>query len=159
MAKPTKWQAELLRGISRESNLREAEQGRIGEGCKSTREKGKPMSTRVKGFAVPGRRCRMYGYAIICLITLPVLFCPPPTGSPSSSNPVREPQYSATFEQERYAAVYGDRDTRAENVVILDKPHDCDFFKAPIGDKECHYKKTVIKSGDGLIVGWDRIQE
>ncbi len=23
------------------------------------------------------------------------------------------------------------------------KPHDCDFWKAPIGEKDCHYKRTV----------------
>lgn len=26
---------------------------------------------------------------------------------------------------------------------IEKKPHDCDFWKAPIGEKDCHYKRVV----------------
>ena len=29
------------------------------------------------------------------------------------------------------------------HVYIDWKPHDCDFWKAPIGEKECHYKRVV----------------
>jgi len=28
--------------------------------------------------------------------------------------------------------------------TITERPHDCDFWKAPIGSKECHYEKHVI---------------
>jgi hypothetical protein len=28
-------------------------------------------------------------------------------------------------------------------LAIEKKPHDCDFLKAPIGEKECHYKRLV----------------
>src|SRR5487761_187056 len=31
-----------------------------------------------------------------------------------------------------------------EHVFIDHKPHDCDFLKAPIGDKGCHFEKVVV---------------
>ncbi len=30
-----------------------------------------------------------------------------------------------------------------DQVTIQKKPTDCDFFHAPIGDKDCHYEKVV----------------
>jgi hypothetical protein len=48
-------------------------------------------------------------------------------------------------------------------VTIMPEPHDCDFSKAPLGDKECHYEKVVTKSqdkqGDYVIVDWQRVNE
>ena len=31
----------------------------------------------------------------------------------------------------------------SSKLSIDKKPHDCDFWKAPIGQKECHYKRVV----------------
>jgi hypothetical protein len=50
-----------------------------------------------------------------------------------------------------------------DRVTIMPKPHDCDFSKAPLGDKECHYESVVTKSrdkqGDYVIVDWRRVSE
>jgi hypothetical protein len=50
-----------------------------------------------------------------------------------------------------------------DRVTTIPKPHDCDFSKAPIGDKECHYEVVVTKSqdkqGDYVIVDWRRVNE
>lgn len=50
-----------------------------------------------------------------------------------------------------------------DRVTIMPEPHDCDFSKAPIGDKECHYEKVVTrlqdKQGDHVVVDWRRVSE
>jgi hypothetical protein len=33
----------------------------------------------------------------------------------------------------------------ADQIVIDRKPHDCDFDKAPLGNKECHFEKIVSR--------------
>jgi hypothetical protein len=48
--------------------------------------------------------------------------------------------YWVTPERTRYAFEYN---TASENVFISPKPHDCDFFAAPIGSKNCRYIKHV----------------
>lgn len=40
----------------------------------------------------------------------------------------------------RYGIAYN---VSSERVSIDKKPHDCDFLKAPIGSKECHFNRTV----------------
>jgi hypothetical protein len=54
-------------------------------------------------------------------------------------------------------------DVSAERVTIMPQPHDCDFSKAPIGDKECHYERVVTKSSDKqgnfVIIDWHRVNE
>jgi hypothetical protein len=40
----------------------------------------------------------------------------------------------------RYAMYY---DVPSEHITLLKKPHDCEFLKAPIGSKECHFDKNV----------------
>jgi hypothetical protein len=40
----------------------------------------------------------------------------------------------------RYAATY---DLPSTNVYVQDKPHDCAFLAAPLGEKFCHYERTV----------------
>lgn len=39
----------------------------------------------------------------------------------------------------------------SNHLSIDKKPHDCDFWKAPIGAKECHYKRIVstVEIGKG----------
>lgn len=39
-----------------------------------------------------------------------------------------------------YALEY---DTVPKDVFIKQQPHDCDFLTAPMGSKNCHYKKEV----------------
>jgi hypothetical protein len=50
-----------------------------------------------------------------------------------------------------------------EKVTIIPKPHDCDFDKAPIGNKECHYEAVVTKDHDErgyyVIINWRRVDE
>lgn len=41
----------------------------------------------------------------------------------------------------RYAEIFN---TRTDQVEIEAQPTDCDFMRAPIGDKECHYKRMVM---------------
>ena len=49
---------------------------------------------------------------------------------------------SAIFDTNKdYAQRYG---VPESHVYILPKPTDCDWFRAPIGNKECHYEKQVI---------------
>jgi len=49
-----------------------------------------------------------------------------------------------------------------KDVSIEVRPIDCDFLRAPIGKKDCHYEKTISKvlwkrSPDGLpVVSYDR---
>ena len=40
----------------------------------------------------------------------------------------------------RYSAYYG---VPAEDVVVNHEPRDCDFLRAPLGFKACHYEKIV----------------
>ena len=42
--------------------------------------------------------------------------------------------------QWRYAFSYG---LDSSKVHISDKPHDCAFFAAPLGEKYCHYERRV----------------
>ncbi|MGH9745530.1 MAG: hypothetical protein ACRD59_05395 [Candidatus Acidiferrales bacterium] len=37
----------------------------------------------------------------------------------------------------RYAVQYG---VTPDDVYKSERPHDCDFLKAPIGEKECHFE-------------------
>jgi len=41
----------------------------------------------------------------------------------------------------KYSLVYDK--VNSNNVVYSEKPKDCDFIHAPLGDKGCHYKKVV----------------
>jgi len=43
----------------------------------------------------------------------------------------------------------------SDHIVVLDEPHDCDFFKAPIGSKGCHFEKSVAvtKIGNDIQTG------
>lgn len=53
-----------------------------------------------------------------------------------------------------YAAKYG---VPKENVIVEQKPHDCDWDKAPLGNKNCHFVKHVepIKDETGRITRVD----
>ena len=50
----------------------------------------------------------------------------------------REIWYSRARYSMQYQAPYG-------NVTKRNEPHDCDFMKAPIGNKECHFEIQVQK--------------
>jgi len=41
----------------------------------------------------------------------------------------------------RYAIQYG---VDFDRITIEDAPHDCDWDRAPLGNKGCHYKKDVV---------------
>jgi hypothetical protein len=71
--------------------------------------------------------------------------------------------FPATAEIQYYAIRY---DVSSEGVHYLPKPHDCDFDKAPLGNKECHYDREVSVEENpshtqvtGLYVGWKKVQE
>jgi hypothetical protein len=63
-----------------------------------------------------------------------------------------------------YAIEY---DTESQDVILEPKPHDCEFFKAPIGSKYCHFNRVVnTHAGDASVnnktlvyVGWEKIAE
>lgn len=49
------------------------------------------------------------------------------------------------------------------HLAIDKKPHDCDFWKAPLGEKECHYKRVVGVTEVGIsatthvpVISYDR---
>lgn len=63
--------------------------------------------------------------------------------------------------QFRYSQEYN---TDSSKVHVEPKPHDCDFDKAPFGNKECHFDKivTVDKDANGKVsvyVGWQKVAE
>jgi hypothetical protein len=53
----------------------------------------------------------------------------------------------------------------SSNIIIEDMPHNCDFLKAPIGDKGCHFEKDVAVTKDDagrnsrVYVTWDRKED
>jgi hypothetical protein len=53
----------------------------------------------------------------------------------------------------KYSAEYS---VEPAQVHWNDKPTDCDFMHAPLGEKSCHYKKTVSAyNAAGYLVGGD----
>lgn len=50
-----------------------------------------------------------------------------------------------------------------ERVSVQPKPHDCEFMKAPLGDKNCHFERVVIrlqdKDGLRLVISWNRVND
>jgi hypothetical protein len=62
----------------------------------------------------------------------------------------------------RYAWMYG---TNGDHVHVQKKPTDCEWGRAPIGDKGCHYEKQVEteRHGNGQLldvyVTWQRVQD
>ena len=71
----------------------------------------------------------------------------------------------------RYAMYY---DVPSDHVTVLKEPHDCDFLKAPIGSKECHFDKNVevtkvgkdnktgrpvVSHDNGKTWGWDDLTD
>jgi hypothetical protein len=61
-----------------------------------------------------------------------------------------------------YGILYG---TSENNVIYVAKPHDCDFDKAPQGNKECHFERriSVIPAWASdpvrVTVTWEKVQE
>ncbi len=59
-----------------------------------------------------------------------------------------------------YATQY---DVPVERVSIQPKPHDCEWGKAPLGEKYCRFEKIVNrledKDGEYIIVSWQRVNE
>ena len=47
---------------------------------------------------------------------------------------------SAWHSRLRYSAQY---DVPAAKITVEDKPHDCNFFAAPLGSKYCHHERAV----------------
>ena len=52
----------------------------------------------------------------------------------------------------KYGVIYN---VDSSKVQYTDKPKDCDFIHAPLGDKSCHYKKVVYgyNSNGDLVAG------
>lgn len=54
--------------------------------------------------------------------------------------------------------------TDTDQVHIEAEPHDCDFLKAPLGNKECHFEKLVETQQDSktgkvsVYVHWSRVE-
>lgn len=61
-----------------------------------------------------------------------------------------------------YAAKYELAD---DKVFVQSKPHDCEWGKAPIGSKYCHFEKIVLtdKNEHGKVtavyVNWEKVQD
>jgi hypothetical protein len=60
-----------------------------------------------------------------------------------------------------YALKY---DINVDHVYVDDQPHDCEWGKAPLGDKYCHYKKMVaLGKNNGRVsdvyVSWEKVQD
>jgi hypothetical protein len=61
----------------------------------------------------------------------------------------------------RYSIQYH---TDTDQVFYEGKPHDCDYDKAPFGNKECHFEKSVsvFKNDKGVnqvYISWQKVQE
>jgi hypothetical protein len=79
---------------------------------------------------------------------------------------VIDPYVSTLFPESAwaYAMQYN---TESQYVVMDSKPHDCEFFKAPIGNKYCHFDRTVTtqKGDEGVnhrvlvYVNWNKVSE
>ena len=65
-------------------------------------------------------------------------------------------------DEDRYALAYG---TNTAHVHADKKPTDCDWTKAPIGSKGCHYEKHVevspAENGElpSVYVTWEKVQD
>jgi hypothetical protein len=68
---------------------------------------------------------------------------------------------SEWFNKTRYSLA--NDDVTYEHVIVSAKPHDCDFMTAPMGEKNCHYKKEADKwANDGvqyLYVSWLKVMD
>jgi hypothetical protein len=64
--------------------------------------------------------------------------------------------YTSIWESKlRYSIFY---QVSSENVQIQNEPHDCEFLKAPVGKKYCHFDKSVnefVQAGDVTKFGTD----
>ncbi|MFZ0334751.1 MAG: hypothetical protein WAN10_03870 [Candidatus Acidiferrales bacterium] len=53
----------------------------------------------------------------------------------------------------------------ADHVFIDPEPHDCDFMKAPLGNKYCHFEKIVTLSPENsanptdVYVTWEKVED
>jgi hypothetical protein len=65
----------------------------------------------------------------------------------------------------RYAKQYS---VDMDRVFMEPKPHDCDFIKAPIGMKHCHFDKSVVTQPPqpvqdeqviGVYINWTKVQD
>lgn len=57
-----------------------------------------------------------------------------------------------------YAIKYGITDK--SHLLEMPKPHDCDWGKAPIGNKECHFEVRAYYGSDKhLFVGWEKVSD
>ena len=61
---------------------------------------------------------------------------------------------------------YAEKYEVPENKVYIEtKPHDCEWGKAPLGNKYCHFEKTVHTDTDShgkvtaVYVSWEKIQD
>ena len=50
-------------------------------------------------------------------------------------------------------------DLHVERVHMTATPHDCDFWAAPIGNKNCHYEPTYNPEGPDLYVDWSKVYD
>jgi hypothetical protein len=66
----------------------------------------------------------------------------------------------------RYAIQYG---VNYDQVYMNDRPHDCNFLHAPLGDKDCHYEIKVSEAQgqkDGstemekqIYIFWEKVED
>jgi hypothetical protein len=73
--------------------------------------------------------------------------------------------YWFTPEEQKLADEYH---VAKQNVIIEPKPHGCDFGDAPLGNKHCHYEKSVDVSqkcpqagcaATAVYVTWRKVEE
>jgi hypothetical protein len=59
-------------------------------------------------------------------------------------------------------------DVPRDHLFLTPRPHDCDFDKAPMGNKECHFKKLVtVEHNDpnlpykvtDVYINWEKVQD
>jgi hypothetical protein len=51
-----------------------------------------------------------------------------------------------------------------QTIVVNPKPHGCDWDRAPLGIKDCHYEETIMKFNEGtidqwMLVSWHKVQD
>lgn len=61
-----------------------------------------------------------------------------------------------------YASEYN---VDSSHVFVEAKPHDCDFQRAPLGNKECHFERSVTTDKDNngkvtnVYMNWEKVDE
>jgi hypothetical protein len=58
--------------------------------------------------------------------------------------------------EDYYSSIYN---VPKDHVYIQAEPHDCEWEKAPIGKKYCHYEKRMVHDENQVVVTWVKVDD